>query len=124
MDAIKKLPDAEFEIMKVIWNGEPHITTNHILAGLNNNKHWKPQTVLTLLVRLIERGFVQSVKVGKERTYTPLISEQDYLQFETGNFIKRYYENSLTGLVNTLYAGKNLTEKDIAALKTWLDERM
>jgi len=124
MKPIKKLPDAEFEIMRIIWQNEPPISTNQIIARLDEDNRWKPQTVLTLLIRLIERGYLSSEKIGKERTYTPLISESEYLQTETENFIKKYYQNSLTGLVNTLYKGNNLSEKDISDLRKLLDERM
>lgn len=124
MKVIKKLPDAEFEIMRIIWQSEPPISTNQIIAKLDKDYRRKPQTVLTLLVRLIERGFLSSEKPGKERTYTPLIAEQEYLQAETENFIKKYYQNSLSSLVNTLYNGKNLSEDDISDLKKLLTERM
>ena len=124
MNTIKKLPDAEFEIMRVIWQNEPPISTNQIIAELGDENHWKPQTVLTLLVRLIERGFLSSEKIGKERTYYPLVHEEDYLQTETENFMKKYHHNSLTGLVNTLYKGRNLSEEELDELRKLLDERM
>lgn len=124
MGTVKKLPDAEFEIMRVIWQHEPPISTNQIITALGEDNHWKPQTVLTLLVRLIERGFLSSEKAGKERTYIPLVSEHDYLQEETENFMKKYHKNSLIGFVNTLYKGKSLSEEDIAELQKLLDERM
>ncbi len=38
---IKKLPDAEFDIMKVVWANEPPITTNMIMEQLGNFR--KPQ---------------------------------------------------------------------------------
>lgn len=123
MIAIKRLPDAEFEIMKVIWQNKPPISTNQIIDALGDDNHWKPQTVLTLLVRLIERGFLSSEKIGKERSYAPLIAEQDYLQAETENFIKKYHQNSLLDFVNTLYRGKSLSEEEIGELRKLLDER-
>lgn len=121
---IKRLPDAEFEIMKVAWKNTPPVTTRQIMENLDSEKNWKPQTVLTMLVRLIEKGFLKSEKVGKERNYTPIISEHDYLQAETGNFMQRYYGNSLGSFVKTLYDGKELSPDDLQELKDWLSERM
>ena len=37
MKKIKKLPDAEFDIMKVVWANEPPITTNMVMQ--KNGKH-------------------------------------------------------------------------------------
>ncbi len=120
---MKKLPNAEFEIMKVVWNNESPISTNQIISNLKSKASRKPQTILTLLIRLIDRGFLVSEKNGKERTYIPIITEKDYLQFETGDFIDRYYDNSITDLVNTLYDGKRLTEKELESLSVWIRER-
>ena len=120
---IKRLPDSEFEVMKVIWQNEPPITTLQIMEKLDTDKDWKPQTVLTMLVRLIEKGFLKSERVGRERNYTPTIHEQDYMQIETKDFIGRYRGNSIGSLVKTLYDGQNLSQEDVQALKDLLAER-
>jgi len=122
MDKLKRLPDAEFEIMKVIWNNTPPVTTAQIMEKLPD-KDWKPQTVLTMLVRLIEKGFLQSERVGRERNYTPAVAEQDYMRIETGDFMKRYYGNSVGSLVKTLYDGKELSQDELQELREWLEER-
>lgn len=124
MPMMKRLPDAEFELMKIIWNSTPTVTTSQIIEKLGDGKDWKPQTVLTMLVRLIEKGFLKSERVGRERNYTPVISEQDYMQIETGEFMKRYYGNSVGSLVKTLYDGQDLSQEDLKELKDWLAERM
>lgn len=123
MKAIKKLPDSEFEIMKVVWANKPPITTNIIMEQLGKKKEWKAQTILTLMVRLVERGFLRTEKIGKERTYFPLISKEDYLKFETGDFMERFHENSFASLVATLYDGKKIEDSDLDQLAKWLKER-
>lgn len=123
MEYTKRLPDAEFEIMHIIWQNTPPISTNQIISYLDPSKTWKPQTVLTLLVRLIDKGFLCSEKNGKERTYSPLISQKDYLSIETNSFFNRIHSNSIRSLVNTLYDGKKLTAEEIADLQNWLDEK-
>lgn len=123
MNSIKKLPDAEFEIMKVVWANEPPITTNVIMQHLGNEREWKAPTVISLMLRLVERGFLKTEKHGKERVYFPLVTKEEYLKFETGNFIKQYHQNSFVSLVNTLYNGKHLDDSDIEELLKWVKER-
>lgn len=123
MEKMKKLPDAEFDIMKVVWANEPPITTNIIMEQLGNEREWKAQTGISLMLRLVERGFLQTEKKGKERTYYPLISREEYLKFETNNFMKQYHGSSLLNLVNTVYADKPLNDKDIDELLKWVKER-
>lgn len=120
MGKIKKLPDTEFEVMKVVWANEPPITTNMIMEQLGKEKDWKAPTVLSLMLRLVERGFVRTEKIGKERTYFPLVTKEDYLKFETGEFMERFHDNSFTSLVVTLYDGKKLKDSDLDELAKWL----
>ena len=120
---VKRLPDAEFELMKAVWSCSPPVTTLEIIEQLAPERNWKPQTVLTMLVRLIDKGFLSSERVGRERNYTPIISEQAYMHAETEGFMSRYRGNSLGSLVKTMYDGKNLSDADIDELKKWLAER-
>ena len=119
MEKMKKLPDAEFDIMKVVWANEPPITTNTIMQQLGNERNWKASTTISLMLRLVDRGFLRTEKNGKERTYFPLISKEDYLKFETGNFIKQFHNNSLLNLVTTVYEDKAMTDEDIDELLNW-----
>ncbi len=123
MNELKKLPDAEFEIMKVVWSNEPPITSSIIMEQLGKEREWKAQTILTLMVRLVERGFLRTEKNGKERTYFPLISKENYLKFETGDFMERFHGNSFASLVTTLYEGKKIKDSDLDELTKWLRNR-
>lgn len=123
MNKIKRLPDAEFDIMKVVWANDPPITTSEIMKQLGKEKEWKIQTIVSLMLRLTTRGFLRSEKHGKERTYFPLVAKEDYLKFETGNFIKHYHNNSFLNLVTTLYGDETLTDEDIDQLLNWAKER-
>ncbi len=123
MKKIKKLPDAEFDIMKVVWANEPPITTNMVMQQLGNEKEWKAQTVISLMLRLVERGFIRTEKIGKERTYFPIISKEEYLKFETGDFMERFHGNSFASLVAALYDGKKIKDSDLDELAKALKER-
>jgi len=120
---MKKLPDAEFDIMKAIWASSPPITANMIMQQHGNDAGWKVQTAISLLLRLVERGFLRTEKNGKERIYFPLVDKDSYLKFETGNFMKQFHDNSFLNLVATMYDDKGLTEQDIDELSAWLKTR-
>ncbi len=123
MSKMKRLPDAEFEIMKVIWKHDPPITTSLLMKQLGEDKEWEAQTLISLLKRLVEREFLRTEKKGKERTYYPLITEETYIKFETGNFMERFHENSFMSLINTLHRGKKLRDADLDDLSSWLKDR-
>lgn len=123
MSVMKKLPDAEFEIMKVVWANEPPITTSVIMEHLGKEKAWKAQTVITLMVRLVQRGFIRTEKKGKERTYFPIIGREEYLKFESGDFMDRFHGNSFRSLVAMLYNDKKIDDSDLDDLLKWLKEK-
>jgi predicted transcriptional regulator len=123
MGTMKKLPDAEFDIMQVVWVNEPPITTNIIMRQLGDEREWKAQTVISLMLRLVDRGFLRTEKNGKERTYFPLIGREDYLRFETEGFMERFHGNSFAGLVATLYDGDKINANDLEQLAKWLKEK-
>ena len=123
MNNLKKLPDAEFEVMKVVWANEPPITTTEIMKQLGNERNWKIQSLVSFMLRLTERGFLRSEKHGKERTYYPLVSQEEYRKFETGNYAKQYHNGSFLDLVTTLYDDKTLSDEDIDELYQWVKKR-
>lgn len=120
MTDMRRLPDAEFELMQIVWQNPTPISTNQIISHLHNS--WKPQTVLTLLTRLIERGFLKSERMGKERIYTPLVTQEAYVAFESGSFMEKFHKGSFRSLVSTLYEGHQMTDADIDELKAWLND--
>lgn len=122
----KKLPDAEFEIMKAIWQMNEPVTTALLTAQLRYTlpyKEWKPQTILTMLARLESKGYLRSEKTGKERAYYTLIPQEEYLKIEAESFRSRFSGGRFAGLVKALCDTDDLTEADIDELRSWLKER-
>ncbi|MDR0293778.1 MAG: BlaI/MecI/CopY family transcriptional regulator [Oscillospiraceae bacterium] len=120
---MKRLPDSEFEIMEIIWGNTPPITTLQIMERMKPDRNLKLQTLLTMLLRLTEKGFLTSERVGRARNYSPTISREDYMRIETGAFMARHYINSMGSLIKTFYDGQNLSPEDIRELQNWLSER-
>lgn len=118
---MKRLPDAEFEVMRAVWRAKCPVTTPQLVRLLNESIDWKPQTVMTMLVRLIEKGFLHTSKTGRERSYVPAVAEEDYLRAETSSFVGRFSGMSYGSLVRALCEGDKLTENDIAELKEWME---
>ncbi|WP_197490568.1 BlaI/MecI/CopY family transcriptional regulator, partial [Brevibacillus sp. SKDU10] len=54
MTSIPKISEAEWEIMKIIWNDNP-ITAENIIHVLPNDIMWTEQTVRTFLNRLLKK---------------------------------------------------------------------
>jgi predicted transcriptional regulator len=121
MEIMKKLPDTEFEIMKVVWANDPPITTSIVMEQCA--RKWSASATITLMLRLVARGFLRTEKKGKVRSYYALVAKEDYLKFETDNFIEKFHDSSFTNLVNAMYGGKTLTDEDLDELLVWVKDR-
>ena len=119
---MQRLPDAEFAVMRAVWESPEPVTAAVVMKALEGEKSWKTQTVITLLTRLTERGFLRTEKAGRERGYYPLIDREQYLAAETDSFLRQYHNSSLRSLVSALYQGKALPDKDVEELLDWVKE--
>lgn len=117
-----RIPDSELEIMMVIWEADGPVNTDYILERLND-KDWTRQTLLKLLSRLEERGFVTYYKDGKYKMYSPRVRREKYLKEESKSFLRRMHFGSVTNLVATLYNGNALSESDLAELEAYIKEK-
>ncbi|WP_040196335.1 BlaI/MecI/CopY family transcriptional regulator [Candidatus Soleaferrea massiliensis] len=122
MCELTKLPDGELKIMQAVWENTPPVTTRMVIDRLSPSKKIKTQTVLTHLDRLIARGFIRCEKVGQERRYFPLVTCEDYQQFETKRFMEQIHKNSFSSLVTALFRGKEIPEQEYQELKEWLEK--
>jgi len=116
---LSQLPDAEFEIMQVIWNNPAPITSTQVDILVNRQKTWHISTVQTLLRRLVGRGFLSAEKNGKERLYTPLVSHDEYLRTETEIFMEKFSKKSPSALIRAMYAGKKPSDDEIIEIEKW-----
>lgn len=120
MKGIMRLPDTELEIMKAIWEAGKTISTSEVKALLERNRAWNISALQTLLNRLIERGFLESYKDGKNRYYTAQIAEADYLAVENRSFLEKVNDRSVTKLVASLYESHSISDADLDELAAFI----
>ena len=121
MKQISRLHDAELEVMQALWAvPEYPARTSDLAARLDRD--WKAPTLLKLLSRLEERGFVRGEKEGRSNGYTPLVNRPDYLAAESRSFLERVHGGSLSSLMAALYPEKELSREDIAELERILEK--
>lgn len=119
---MRRLSDTEYEIMDFAWSVTPPFTTAMVMEHIGVERAWRMQTAVTLINRLIDRGFIRAEKAakGRERLLTPIISREEYLQFETGSFVEHYHKNSIASLIGSLGREK-ITERDLDELSAFVE---
>lgn len=120
MCEIKKIPDAELEIMHVIWEKGTPVTSDDVMEGLDTD--WKKTTVLNFLTRLCERGFLKIEKSGRTNIYTALISRDEYMRCAHKSLLKKFHQKSITDFVASLYDVSAITDNDLKELEEFITE--
>lgn len=119
---LKKLGEAELEIMQVIWNSHAPVTSSQILKELQERRKWQLSTLMTALSRMADKGFVSCDRSTGTNLYTPLVPEDDYRTTESKNLLEKLYNNSIQSMVATLYNNHALKSSDVEELRKFLDE--
>lgn len=119
---LKKLGEAELEIMQVIWNSENPVTSNYILKELQGRRKWKLSTLMTSLARLADKGFVNCDRSAGCNLYTSIIREDEYKTKASKHFLKKLYNNSIQNMIATLYCNKAIENSDVEELREFLDK--
>ena len=114
------ISEAEYQVMKLIWDKAP-VSTKEVTEILTVESSWKPKTIQTLLSRLVKKGAIGYKKEGRVFVYTPLIKEEDYVEQESSSFLNKFYDGALNSMVVNFLEQDKLTENDINELKKILD---
>lgn len=116
---MQRISEYELELMKIIWTcGGTAVYAQITKALEDKGTPWTKNTIITLLSRLIEKGFLERSKIGLHRNrYTAILSEEEYQSDQTENFLAKVYEGNAKGLVSTLIQKDLLSCEDYESLK-------
>lgn len=119
-DTIRRLPDAELEVMQAIWACTSPIARTDIENILFKTHPMAMTTLLTLLSRLNEKGAITIEKNGRRSYYTPCITQEDYLASQSKNFFKKLCGGNISVFANAL-CDSGLSKDEIAELRSLLE---
>ena len=120
MKNIRRLPDAELEVMQALWQCKPPATRTDVAAALPQDRPMAATTLLTVLTRLGEKGFLRTDKEGRRSLYTPLISQADYLSAQSRTFLQKVCGGSLPAFAAAL-CDSGLTREELELLRELLE---
>lgn len=114
--------DSELEVLKVLWEGGPG-TVREIQGRLpKRRRRWAYTTLLTLLLRLREKGYVASDPSGVAHVYRAVVSRDKLLRQQLGDLAKRVCDGMASPLVHALVQGHRFTAEEIEQFRRLLDE--
>jgi predicted transcriptional regulator len=116
--------DAELEVLKVLWE-KGALTVREVEAHLKRRKKkWAYTTILTLLSRLREKGYVGQEKAesGAAHVFRALVSREQLVGLGLADLADRMCDGISSPLVHALVQRGKMTAKEIADLRRMLDE--
>jgi len=116
------LTNAEEQIMKLLWR----LDKAFIRDLLNEFPDPKPAptTVLTLLKRMIDKGFVSYKLYGNSREYYPLIKKTDYFSDHINVLIKDFFNNSTAQFASFFTNETDMNQDELKELRDLVDKKI
>jgi len=116
------LTNAEEQVMKLLWRLEKAF----IRDLLNEFPEPKPAptTVLTLLKRMIDKGFVSYKQFGNSREYYPLIQKADYFSDHINDLIKYFFNNSTAQFASFFANETEMSPEELKELREIVDRKI
>ncbi len=118
---IRRLPDTELEVMQALWASDTPVPRAQLEERLAQTHPMATTTLLTLLSRLSEKGFVQVDKEGRKSLYAPLVTREDYLAAQSRSFIQKLCGGSLSTFASAL-CDSGLSKEELEELRELLKE--
>ena len=121
MNRLPQISEAEFEVMKIVWQYAP-VSTNEIPDRLMKTTSWGAKTIQTLIKRLTNKGALTYEKEGRVYVYTPLVKENEYISQQSNSFLRRFYDGDITAMLSAYIKNDRLSAEEIGTLRSILDD--
>jgi BlaI family penicillinase repressor len=114
--------EAETEVLKVLWDFGP-ATVREINARLARRKRkWAYNTVLTLLSRLREKGYITSEKDGPAYVFSAAVSREELLRRRLTELADQVCDGTASPLMHALVQGQRFSPEELADFRKLIDE--
>ena len=116
MKTMRDLPQAQFEVMEVLWEkGEATIREVH--AVLSARRKLAYTTVATLLTRMRGKGYVRAREKNFAYVFRPLVTREQVIDRKLDDFITRVLRGDVAPLAAYIAENRDLTPEQVKALE-------
>jgi len=120
VEPLPALSDAQMEIMNVVWDrGEA--TVADVWKGLSARRKVARSTVLTMITRLQEKGWLSCDEEGHAFRYRATRPREATLGTLVRRLVDTTFGGSAEGLVMALLHGRGVSKDEAAKIKKMID---
>jgi predicted transcriptional regulator len=114
--------DAELEVLKVLWAGGPSTVRDVAAALRRQRRRLAYNTVLTLLSRLREKGYVTADRREAAHQFRAIVTRDELLGSSLSALADRMCDGTASPLVYALVRGRRFSAEEIAHFRELLDD--
>jgi len=111
-----KLTEAEWVIMKVVWDNQP-CAAGAVQEALEQSQNWAYSTVKTTMDRMVAKGLLETQAIRNLTLYSPRITEDQARKGEFRSMLKRAFDGALTPMLQFLIQNERLSKADLKRLR-------
>ena len=116
-----ELTEAEWVIMKVVWENEP-CAAGTVQEDLANSKDWAYSTIKTTMDRMVEKGFLKIQRIRNLQLFSSVISEVDAKRGEFRKMLKRAFDGALTPMMQFMLEDEGLSKTELTQLRKLVNQ--
>ena len=114
--------DAELEVLKVLWAAGPATVRGVAAALKRQRRRLAYNTVLTLLSRLREKGYVAADRRDTAHLFRALVTRDELLGSSLTALADRICDGTASPLVHALVRGQRFSPDEIKHFRQLLDD--
>lgn len=114
--------DAELEVLKVLWAAGPATVRDVAAALRRQRRRLAYNTVLTLLSRLRDKGYVRADRRDTAHLFRAIVTRDDLIGSTLAALADRVCDGTASPLVHALVRGQRFSADEIAHFRQLLDD--
>jgi BlaI family transcriptional regulator, penicillinase repressor len=116
------LTAVQFEIMQVVWNAPAGATVAEIWEAISEGREVARTTVLNLVARLDERGWLKRRKSQGVYRYVATLDRDTATANAASRFVDDFFGGSASELVLSLLGSQRLSPAELDELKKLVEQ--
>jgi len=113
---VADLTEAEWEIMRVVWEKEP-CAAGTVQEALAATRDWCYATVKITMDRMVAKGFLEINKIRNLQLFRSCISEVEARRGEIRKMLTRAFNGALTPMLKFLIEHEGLSREEAGDLR-------